>query len=524
MANSRKFLQPINLLNAASDPSPATEGDFYYNDSSQKIRYYDGSQWNDVGTGSGGAGITVSETVPTPTSIGEGWFKSSTSELFVWDGTYWVEATSSVQTLQLFTVGSTAPSTPQEGEGWFDNTNGDFYIYDGTFWQQVNSVIQLTQMTADIDANGFGFDNVDYIDFDTTTTTAPTEGSIVWNDGEGTLSLGLLGGNVDLDVGQENVVLCYNGTGSDMSKGDVVYISGAQGQKPSISLSSASSEATSSKTLGIVAETILDGNDGFVTTFGMVKGIDTSTFTEGSALWLSTTAGGLTQTIPTSPNHAVFVGYCLKSNESSGRIFVEPQNGYEIEELHNVLITGVQDADVLAYDSATSLWKNVAGYATESYVDTSVANLVDSAPATLDTLNELAAALGDDSNFATTITNQLALKAPLASPDLTGTPTAPTATSGTSTTQIATTEFVQLAVSSFDSLPSQTGNSGKYLATDGTNTSWATVDALPNQTGNDGKYLITDGTTASWQEVVQGSGSGSVSTDVAISNSWWLGV
>jgi hypothetical protein len=522
MASSRKFLQPINLLNAASDPGSAVEGDFYYNTTSQTIRYYDGSQWNDVGTGTGGTGITVSETAPTATAVGEGWFKSSTSELFVWDGTFWVEATSTVQTLQLFTVGSTPPSSPSEGEGWFDNVNGDFYIYDGTYWQQVNSVIQLTQMTADIDANGYGFDNVDYIDFDTTTTTVPTEGSIVWNDGEGTLSLGLLGGNVDLDVGQENVVLCYNGTGSDMSKGDVVYISGAQGQKPSISLSSASSEATSSKTLGIVAETILDGNDGFVTTFGMVKGVNTSTFTEGSALWLSTTAGELTQTIPTSPNHAVFVGYCLKSDASAGRIFVEPQNGYEIEELHNVLITSVSDGDVLAYNSTTSLWENTAGYASEAYVDLAITNLIDSAPATLDTLNELAAALNDDANFASTIASELALKAPLANPSLTGVPTAPTAASGTNTTQIATTEFVQTEIASFDALPSQTGNAGKYLTTDGTNTSWGDVDALPSQTGNDGKYLTTDGTTASWETVE--SGSAPVQTDVALSNSWWLGV
>jgi hypothetical protein len=522
MASSRKFLQPINLLNAASDPGSAVEGDFYYNTTSQTIRYYDGSQWNDVGTGTGGTGITVSETAPTATAVGEGWFKSSTSELFVWDGTFWVEATSTVQTLQLFTVGATPPSSPDEGAGWFDNVNGDFYIYDGTFWQQVNSVVQLTQMTADIDANGFGFDNVDYIDFDTTTTTVPTEGSIVWNNGEGTLSLGLIGGNVDLDVGQENVVLCYNGTGSDMSKGDVVYISGAQGQKPSISLSSASSEATSSKTMGIVAETILDGNDGFVTTFGMVKGVDTSTFTEGSALWLSTTAGGLTQTIPTSPDHAVFVGYCLKSDASSGRIFVEPQNGYEIQELHNVLITSVADADVLAYNSTTSLWENTAGYASEAYVDLAITNLIDTAPATLDTLNELAAALNDDANFATTVTDALALKAPLADPALTGTPTAPTATSGTNTTQIATTEFVQTEIASFDALPSQTSNAGKYLTTDGTNTSWGDVDALPSQTGNDGKYLTTDGTTASWETVE--SGSAPVQTDVALSNSWWLGV
>ncbi len=81
--------------------------------------------------------------------------------------------------------------------------------------------------------------------------------------------------------------------------------------------------------------------------------------------------------------------------------------------------------------------------ATQTYVNNAISNIVDSAPGLLDTLNEIAAAIGDDANFATTITNALALKAPLASPALTGTPTAPTATAGTNTTQIATTAFVK---------------------------------------------------------------------------------
>jgi microcystin-dependent protein len=83
--------------------------------------------------------------------------------------------------------------------------------------------------------------------------------------------------------------------------------------------------------------------------------------------------------------------------------------------------------------------------ATTAYADAAVAALVDSAPATLNTLDELALALGDDANFATTTATAIGLKAPLASPALTGTPTAPTASAGTNTTQIATTEFVQVA-------------------------------------------------------------------------------
>lgn len=98
---------------------------------------------------------------------------------------------------------------------------------------------------------------------------------------------------------------------------------------------------------------------------------------------------------------------------------------------------------------------NTTQIATTSFVSTAVANLVDAAPATLDTLNELAAALGDDPNFATTVSASLGTKAPLASPALTGTPTAPTAAVGTNTTQLATTAFVNSEIA--NDAPTKTG-------------------------------------------------------------------
>jgi hypothetical protein len=90
--------------------------------------------------------------------------------------------------------------------------------------------------------------------------------------------------------------------------------------------------------------------------------------------------------------------------------------------------------------------------ATVSYVDSQISATIDAAPDALNTLNELAAALGDDANFSTTITNSLATKAPLASASLTGTPTAPTASTGTNTTQIATTAFVQQEITALKAL------------------------------------------------------------------------
>ena len=95
---------------------------------------------------------------------------------------------------------------------------------------------------------------------------------------------------------------------------------------------------------------------------------------------------------------------------------------------------------------------NTTQVATTAFVETATANLVDSAPGTLNTLNELAAALGDDENFSTTVTNNIATKAPLASAALTGTPTAPTASTGTNTTQIATTAFVKQEIDALKAL------------------------------------------------------------------------
>ena len=89
---------------------------------------------------------------------------------------------------------------------------------------------------------------------------------------------------------------------------------------------------------------------------------------------------------------------------------------------------------------------NTTAVATTAFVRTEVTNLISSAPAALDTLDELASALGDDANFATTTATSIGLKAPLASPALTGTPTSPTASTGTNTTQIATTAFVAEAI------------------------------------------------------------------------------
>jgi len=222
----------------------------------------------------------------------------------------------------------------------------------------VGSSSGLTTINNDLLVSASHLATVDALQLDTTPGVSASVGRFIWDDGDGTAHITLKGGNVDLSIGQEEVALCYNGSGSAMSDGQVVYIAGAQGQRPDIRLADSSTESSSTKTFGVVTEPIADGEEGFVATFGLVKGIDTEDFSEGAALWLSASAGVLTDEIPQSPDHAVFIGYVVKSHASSGQIFVNIQNGYEIEELHNVLITSASANDVLRYNAASGLWVN----------------------------------------------------------------------------------------------------------------------------------------------------------------------
>lgn len=210
--------------------------------------------------------------------------------------------------------------------------------------------------------NVTGIDSIstpDYIQFDTTNATGTAVAKLGWDDGEGTLSLGLKGGNVNMPLGEMVYQMCYNGTGSSIPKGSVVYISGGQGQRPSVTLALATSDATSARTFGVAAEAIANGAEGIVVEFGIIQGINTSTYSNGQTLYLSSTTPGAFQTTkPVAPAHLVYVANVISVSSTSGRIFVKVQNGYELEELHDVLISGPTNGQALTYDSASGLWKN----------------------------------------------------------------------------------------------------------------------------------------------------------------------
>ncbi len=297
-----------------------------------------------------------------------------------------------------------------------------------------------------------------------------------------------------------------NQSGVSLTKGTPVRVTGSDGAsgKLLIGAASNSSEGGSSKTFGLLSSTLSNNSNGQVVTNGLLEGVDTTGAVDGDPVWLGVNGAKIFGLVnkPVAPAHLVYLGVVVRGGQqNTGSIFVSIQNGFEVDELHNVLInnTTLQNKDALVYDSTTQLWKNydlsqdfvlsgdlqnslgdyiplnalgqpsgaasldadgnlivpenkiiiegatadaneltiqapdvesditvtlpnaTGTLALTSDISTAISNLIDAAPAALDTLNELAAAINDDASFASTVTTALASKAPLANPTFTGT-------------------------------------------------------------------------------------------------------
>ena len=150
-----------------------------------------------------------------------------------------------------------------------------------------------------------------------------------------------------------------NMTGATLTKGTVVYISGANGNKALVSKALAINDELSSRTFGLLQSDISNNGLGNCVIIGDLSGLNTSSFAEGVQLYLSgVTAGTYTSTKPSAPIHLVYIGKVTRSHTTLGQIEVGIQNGYELSEIHDVSINGVSNNELLLYESSTSLWKN----------------------------------------------------------------------------------------------------------------------------------------------------------------------
>ena len=165
-------------------------------------------------------------------------------------------------------------------------------------------------------------------------------GELSWNNTEKTLDLVTGSDSVTLQLGQEVVLYARNTSGATLSDGQVVMISGSQGNNPTIALAQADTVANARKTIGVVTQIIPNNSNGFVTLQGKVRELvlDSGTYTEGDVVYLSSTvAGGLTDI---EPDIGVEIGHVLATSNggnTNGVLSVQINNGASIHELEQAV-------------------------------------------------------------------------------------------------------------------------------------------------------------------------------------------
>jgi hypothetical protein len=189
--------------------------------------------------------------------------------------------------------------------------------------------------------------------------------------------------------------------GATLAKGAAVYVSSSSGTNMIVSAASNASEATSSKTLGLLETGGVTNDLVKVITEGLLAGLDTSTATAGDPVWLGVNGAlifGLANK-PVAPAHLVFIGIVTRVQSVNGEIFVKVQNGFELNEIHDILITSIANNQGLFYESSSGLWKNktianVLGYTPEPAITAGTTAQYYRGDKTFQTLNTTAVAEG----------------------------------------------------------------------------------------------------------------------------------
>lgn len=192
-----------------------------------------------------------------------------------------------------------------------------------------NSFDDTHQFTGSLYVSG-AVKNVDYIDFSTSSLAPGTPGRLQWNDVDGTLDLTLKRGNVTLQIGQETHLHAFNATTSSLLESEykAVFVSSSISNFPAVDLADNVTRLASENTIGIVTETIPAGETGYITTQGLVRNIDMSSYQPGDTLYLGGSNGILVNQPPLPPALTVIIGYCI-DNSTSGSMYVNVRSGFE---------------------------------------------------------------------------------------------------------------------------------------------------------------------------------------------------
>jgi hypothetical protein len=207
-----------------------------------------------------------------------------------------------------------------------------------------------------VDPGGLG---INYVQFNTALGQGDVThnvGRVHWNSADGTLEFGMLGGEVVLQVGQEHLIRVFNQTGDPIPNGSLCYIVSAGDQKPRVDLADAdnTNPVPEAVVMGMATELIANGDQGYITSAGLVRDLDTDALTEGAPVWLSTTPGGFTETKPTSPNRGIFIGHCIYKHNSNGIILININPIPPLIGLSDVLSAPPNDGDILVWVASNS--------------------------------------------------------------------------------------------------------------------------------------------------------------------------
>lgn len=200
---------------------------------------------------------------------------------------------------------------------------------------------------------------VNALHFDLTAGYSAGTGQLAWNADEQTLDLGK-GGGVVLQVGSEQLMLARNSTASTIPNGTAVRFAGTVGNSGRILVAPmiANGSLPGYVFFGVATQAIAPGADGFATTFGKVRQVDTRAFEEGDVLWCDPAVpGGFTRTEPQAPNLKLPVAAVI-SKATNGIIIVRVDTGRRLMDLHDVEANGGKDdQDVLGWNAVAARWE-----------------------------------------------------------------------------------------------------------------------------------------------------------------------
>jgi hypothetical protein len=227
--------------------------------------------------------------------------------------------------------------------------------------------VPYTGATQDVNLGTYGLIS-DFVRFNTSSSNIPSaEGVMSWDNTDGTVRLSVKGNTYSVPIGQSVISRVRNNTGGNLLRTNyqVVKVAGAQGQRLAVSLAQANNDLNSASTLGLVCEDISNNQEGFIVNIGQIVNVNTTgnlqgeNWNDGDVLYLSPTiAGAITKVKPLAPQHTVILGYVEYAHANNGKIYVKIDNGYELEELHDVSAEPFINNGLLYRDTTLNLWKS----------------------------------------------------------------------------------------------------------------------------------------------------------------------